>query len=129
MRITPMKFKLNTHLNLKLTGHQICIMGWKSGEACPKDLFALVSSDIHLHKDWFDHDWKKIEDFAGSKTVIQVPIASSLALPASLDSPALSCLASDYFLGDDASIFISTESCGDLPSINEYPDVLGVEGM
>ncbi|KAF6163496.1 hypothetical protein GIB67_022172, partial [Kingdonia uniflora] len=45
------------------------------------------------------------------------------------DSPTLSCLASDDYWDDDASIFISTESSGDVPSINEYPDVLGVEGM
>ncbi|KAF6150538.1 hypothetical protein GIB67_030339 [Kingdonia uniflora] len=116
----------------------------------------------------FDRDWKKIEDFVGSKTVIQIrshaqkyflkaqkngttahvppprpkrkathlyPQKTSknelaaLALQASLDSPTLSCLASDYFIWDDASIFISTESSGDVPSINEYPDVLGVEGM
>jgi len=39
----------------------------------------------------FDRDWKKIEAYVGSKTVIQVPSISSLISPLQLQSSIDAC--------------------------------------
>ncbi|KAK4419155.1 protein REVEILLE 8 [Sesamum alatum] len=78
----------------------------------------------------FDRDWKKIEDFVGSKTVIQVLISYFLLVPlqASVAYPSTSVnpLAPGYPTWDEASVLVNNPSTGAMPSENEY-NFLAVE--
>ncbi|GKD45171.1 hypothetical protein Tco_1269816, partial [Tanacetum coccineum] len=106
---------------------------------------------LFMHR--FDRDWKKIEDFVGSKTVIQVEryvvvkdqfvsltterllsfnidLEDQVLLPlqASMGYPSsLSGLAPGYTPWDDTSLFVS-QSGEIIPSQDEY-DLHGFEGM
>ncbi|KAL3652689.1 hypothetical protein CASFOL_002370 [Castilleja foliolosa] len=83
----------------------------------------------------FDRDWKKIEDFIGSKTVIQYYSQSCAEILFKSSEEwnggsrsSTPCKASHpYPTWDDASVLANNPSTGAMPSENNY-NFLGGEG-